>query len=116
MAHRPQRQQDAEEAQRGAPISRMWLTQETNRQVKKLMTFRRLKQMSGIVGHDMLGTEWSQLELISERIGQLNQRAHAAGAAGDVEMAAYFRRQAGQATEDRRRTVDRLFGEICEAA
>jgi hypothetical protein len=64
----------------------------------------------------MLGTEWSQLELISERINQLNQRAHDAGRAGDAEMAAYFRRQAGQANQDRQRTVDRLCGEMCEAA
>ena len=63
----------------------------------------------------MLLAEWNQLELISERIGQLIQRAHAAREAGDVEMAAYFKRQAGRASEDRQRTVDRLFGEMCEA-
>jgi hypothetical protein len=64
----------------------------------------------------MLGTEWSQLEMISERINQLNQRAHDAGKAGDAEMAAYFRQQAGQAHQDRQRTVDRLCGDICEPA
>jgi hypothetical protein len=62
----------------------------------------------------MLLAEWNQLELISERIDLLNQRAHAAGKAGDAEMANYFKRQAERAGEDRQRTVDRLFGEMCE--
>jgi hypothetical protein len=62
----------------------------------------------------MLLAKWNELELISERISQLNQRAHTAGRAGDAEMAAYFGRQAARASEERQRTVDRLCGEMCE--
>jgi hypothetical protein len=62
----------------------------------------------------MLAAEWNRLGMIAERLGQLTHRAEAAAAAGDLALAAYFRQQARQADKDRRRTVDRLFGEVCE--
>ena len=62
----------------------------------------------------MLNTDWKHLGMITERIGQLAQQADAAAAAGDLDLAAYFREQRKQADKDRQSTVDRLFGEVCQ--
>jgi hypothetical protein len=62
----------------------------------------------------MLNTDWKHLGTITERIGQLTQQADSAAAAGNLDLAAYFREQSKQADKDRQRTVDRLFGEVCQ--
>jgi hypothetical protein len=61
-----------------------------------------------------MATDWNLLGAITERISQLTERADAAAAAGDLDLAAYLREQGKQADKDRQRTVDRLFGDVCE--
>jgi hypothetical protein len=58
-------------------------------------------------------SEWKHLGMIADRIGQLHHQAQAAAAVGDLAMAAYFKRQAWRAEQDRQHTVDRLFGDVC---
>jgi hypothetical protein len=62
----------------------------------------------------MLADDWTFLGTITERISQLAQRADAAKTAGNLDLAEYLKAQGRQADKDRQRTVDRLFGEVCE--
>ena len=46
-----------------------------------------------------MATDWNLLGAITERISQLTERADAAAAAGDLDLAAYLREQGKQADE-----------------